>query len=441
MSEYADIYVKNLSLISFRNYLISDIVSLFFSKNDLTTIPKCKMDLEDDDSEYYTQYVYKTTVKKAKERLDARGFGILNLNKVFNEKSTQAIDYDSFLYYLGVDFDKYDEIALERCKKRVSFKKWKNAMHKIISFELENGNLAWHDSVSSLNIQTECEKIIYHSLKDTDSESFYGVFTEFIDIAYIFRLILESCNDNDDVVLDFSNLQYWDNDCIPKALSATEDVEKTIVLVEGTSDKDILEFSMKQMYPHLYDLFYFMDFNDINGGKREGGTSFVIKNLKTFYFSKLKSKFIAIFDNDAEGYSSKCTLLNEIKNWPENFKILLYPDIKTFYKYPTLAPNGTIILDNINRKACSIELYLPDVLIKDSEAYLPIEWETRKKIKTENGYEESIYQGVISQKEKIKAKFHQLRKEIENGDKPFIHEDWIKMKQLLDTIVFAFAKE
>ena len=250
--------------------------------------------------------------------------------------------------------------------------------------------------------------------------------------------MLESCDDSDEVLLDFSCLQYWDNDCIPKGVVAADDVEKTIVLVEGTSDKDILEFAVKQIYPHLADLFYFMDFNDSYGGKRDGGTSFVIKNLKTFYFSKLKSKFIAIFDNDAEGYWSQCSLLNEIKNWPDNFRILRYPDIKTFRKYPTLAPNGTIMLDDINRKAGSIELYLPDEIIKENGSYLPIEWESRKKIKAVNGREESLYQGVISQKDEIKERFHKLRRAIETENKAFSPKDWTRMKDLLYTIVFAF---
>lgn len=131
---------------------------------------------------------------------------------------------------------------------------------------------------------------------------------------------------------------------------ATENVEKTIVLVEGTSDKDILEFSMSHLYPHLSDLFYFMDFDDENGGKRDGGTSFVIKNLKTFYFSKIKSNFIAIFDNDAEGYASKCTLLNEVKTWPENFRILLYPELELFRKYPTIAPKDSLYLIVLTEK-------------------------------------------------------------------------------------------
>ena len=440
MSEYADICIKNLSLFSFRNYLNSDIVSLIFSKKDLAITQNYKSDLEEENSEEYTRYIYKTTIKNAKERLDAQGFSISNFEKIFNKNLLQAVDYSGFLYNLGIDIEDRDEIALERCKKRVTFRKWQNAMKKIISYELEHGNVRWRTTTFPLDIRTECEKIIYYSLKDTDSESYYGIFTEFVDIAFIFRLVFEFCDECDDIILDFSYLQYWAEDCIPKAISATDDIERTIVLVEGTSDKDILDFTINQIYPHLSDLFYFMDFDDTKGGTRDGGTSFVVKSLKTFYFSKLKSRFIAIFDNDAEGYFGKCTLMSEIKNWPDNFRILLYPDIKLFNKYPTIAPNGSTVLDNISKRACAIELYLPDNLIKDDTSYFPIEWESRKKIKNENGYTEFLYQGVISQKDEIKKRFHKLRKEIENGERAFNFDEWERMKQLLDTIVFAFKK-
>ena len=86
MSEYADIAVKNLSLAWFRNYVDSYIVSLFFTKNDLAITPNCKIDLGEDGSEEYTQYVYRTTVRKVKERLDAQGFSLNKLEKLFNEK-------------------------------------------------------------------------------------------------------------------------------------------------------------------------------------------------------------------------------------------------------------------------------------------------------------------------------------------------------------------
>ena len=184
-----------------------------------------------------------------------------------------------------------------------------------------------------------------------------------------------------------------------------------------------------------------MDFSDESGGKRDGVTSYVIKNLKTFYFSKIRANFIAIFDNDAEGYSSKCSLLNEIKNWPANFRILLYPEITMFHKYPTIAPNGKIVPDDINKKAASIELYLPDSIIKTGGNYYPIEWVSRKRIRNKNNVEEALYQGVISYKDDIKHKFHEMRNKIERGDEVFKTEEWKNMKKLLETIVFAFNNE
>lgn len=85
MSEYADINIKKLSLFWFRNYVDSYIVSLLFSVKNLIITPNCKVDPEEDDSDLYTRYVYKTTVKDAKERLEAQGFSMANFQKVFNE--------------------------------------------------------------------------------------------------------------------------------------------------------------------------------------------------------------------------------------------------------------------------------------------------------------------------------------------------------------------
>ena len=441
MSEYAEIVVGKLSLYEFRNYLDSKIVSLFFSKRDLVVIEDCNIDDRDKEAGTYTKYVYKTTVRDAKQRLDACGFGLKSFEKIFNEKMLKAIDYEAFLYHLGVDYDEDDKQFEMKIRKSVSFRKWRNAMKKIICYEMEYGNIReYSNECTKLKITTECDKVIFYSLKQ-NSESFYALNTEIINYAYIYRLILECCADDEEITLDFSNLVNWADDCIPKALKATGDVEKTIVLVEGSSDKDILEFSMSQLFPHLSELFYFMDFNDENGGKRDGGTSFVIKNLKAFYFSKIKAKFIAIFDNDAEGYISKCTLLNEVKNWPENFRILLYPQLDRFRKYPTLAPNGKIVFDDINKKAASIELYLPDSIIMSDNKYYPIEWECRKRMKDEKGIEKALYQGVISYKDDIKKQFHEMRNRIEKGKENFCTEDWKYMKLLLETIIFAFNKE
>lgn len=440
MSEYVDIKIRNLSLYWFRNYLQPDIVHLLFSKLDYKCIPDYIEDMDDEDSKSYTKHMYKTTVQKAKERLDALGFTISRFETLFNQTRNEAIDYSPFLLKLNIDYDDHEEIIQERIDKYVTFKKWNNSIKKIIKYELKNGrSYPFIDEYrEKIGISTECDKIIYYSLENDLMEAFYGLKIEIIPIAYIIRLILESCEPTDEIVLDFTCLSDWAEDSISKALLATENEEKIIVLVEGTSDKDILEFALSRIYPHLYDLFYFMDFDDGHGGKRDGGTSFIIKNLKAFYFSKLKARFIAIFDNDAEGYQSKCTLENEIKNWTDNFRFFLYPQDNLFNSYPTILPNGAIYNDNINKKACSIELYLPDSLIKENDKYLPIEWEERKRIQHGKN-EEYLYQGVISHKKDIKDRFISLRNQIKAEKQPFIEEEWIRIKKILDTIVFAFT--
>lgn len=439
MSEYADIRIKSLSLFSFRNYVQGNIVRIFFSKNDYICNHDCISEVDDDEPIRYTQHIYRSTVLKAKQRLDALGFSITRLEVLFNQTMFESIDYEAFLSHLHIDYEDYEEVVKERISKYISFLKWKNALKKIIRYELEYGKI-YHfndNDKDKIGINTECDKIIYYSLKDEWAESFYGIKTEIIPIEFIVRLILESCDSNDEIVLDFTNLGYWAEDCIAKAIRATEIDEKNIVLVEGSSDKAILEFALAKFYPHLSDLFYFMDFEDGYGGKRGGGASLIVTNLKAFYFSKLKSKFIAIFDNDVEGYQSKCSLENDIKNWSDNIKIFLYPQDKPFKSYPTLLPNGTICNDDINKKACSIELYLPDSVIKENEVFYPIEWEARRKIKNGSA-EEYLYQGVITHKEEIKKKFISMRNKIEAGNQPFIEEDWKRIKKILDTIVFAF---
>lgn len=441
MSEYVSIKIKNLSILDFRNYLDNDIVGKLFSSGDIIMTPNYKEDPEDEDSATFTRYMYKTSVKKMSERLDALGYGIKRFEELFNFNAFEVIDYNSFLHnHLHIDYEDCEEKAKERIKG-VTFQKLRNSITKIIKHELINGSIRWNHACNekSIGINTECDKIVYYSLKNIDSEYYYALNTDVIPIEYVIRLIIDACDDSEEVILDFSNLENWADDSIPKALNATKNVEKTIVLVEGKSDKDILEFSLKYLYPHLYDLFYFMDFEDNHGTKRAGGTSDEVKNLKTFYYSKIRSKFIAVFDNDAEGYISKCILMKEIKKWPNNFRIFLYPDDGLFRKYPTLSPSGKKEKCNIIHKACSIELYLPDSIIKDKGDYYPIQWESRKKVQTKNGLDEYIYQGVISQKDKIKVNFHKLKKSIENGKEPFVPEDWERMKRLISEIVFAFV--
>lgn len=440
MGEYAEICTGNLSLCWFKNYLKSDQVCLFFSEKDLIITENYYVDNEDEDCEPITKYEYKTSVKKACERLEAMGYNLKHLEKLFEKNKYEAINYYPFLSKLNADYDIEDEKVKERIDKKVTFKKWTNSIRKIIQYELKNGRIDTFHNHRPEIITTECDKVIFYDLISDYGDYLYALNTDIIHEGYIYRLILEYCEPNEVIQLDFTNLGNWDYDCIPKGIEAAKQNEKAIVLVEGTSDKAILEFCLWKIYPHLFDLFYFMDFDDGHGHKRSNrGVSEISKCMETFYYSKIKQKFIALFDNDAVGYSSSLVLMNKIEAWPDNFRIMCYPQIDEFKKYPTLAPNGKILEDDINHKACSIELYLPDSVISDGDAYLPIEWEARTQIKLDNGVNQYLYQGVISEKESVKKRFFNLKNSIEAGKTEFKLEEWKRMRQLLENIVYAFS--
>ena len=91
MSEYADIKIKSLSLYSFRNYLDSSIVGLFFSKDDLIIDPNCKEDPEDE------------------EYLSESGYG-----SDFNVKTSFFFKIDDSLYTEESDYEKKFDNFVEK---------------------------------------------------------------------------------------------------------------------------------------------------------------------------------------------------------------------------------------------------------------------------------------------------------------------------------------
>lgn len=439
MSEYANLEIKNLCLYVFRNYIDKKIASLIFSDINLIVNNNFKYGYDEDEAPI-TYYAYKTKVSNAKDRLDVLGYTMNQLEKLFCDKKELLIDYDPFLYHLHKDYDDYDLLAKERYEKNISFKKWLNSLRKFINFQKEKGSYMDFEKFScDLKINTETDKIIFYGLCDFQWEYrySYGLKLEENQFPLILRAILECCDDEEEIILDFTNIQFWAEDCIPKALGLNDEQEKTIVLLEGTSDKEILDFSLEHLFPHLKDLIYFMDFK-VKDNKRSGGASFVVNNMKCFYFAKLKQKFIALLDNDSEGYKCKNILLNDIKDWPDNYSIQCYTELELFKKYPCISPNGVIELVNIINKAVSIELYLPDRMLKNEDGdFYPIEWESRNKINVGNR-EEYVYQGVIVNKESIKETFYKTRNRINNSIEQFIPEEWEKMKKLLESVLFAF---
>ena len=432
--------IGNLSLWYWKSYFDRSTLGFFFTDDDLKITENVKYDESDMEESPHTQYRYSTTIRNAVQRLDSIGYTLKSVQSDFERYKYNCLDYQSILRDLKIDHDRYDEIKEQRINKYVTYKKWKNAVLKYAKHNATHGSIpsfAAYTLFPQIKPKTECERIIYNSLTDYNSQSFYGCLYQEFDPLNTIRIILEGFNADEMLYVDITEMVGWTYESI-NDMRIGEPTEKTIVLVEGTSDKSILEFALRHIYPHLYNLYYFMDFEYAKGKNRPGGVDAISNNMKAFISSRLKSKFIAIFDNDTVGRQAQERLCYEIGVLPDNCRILTYPDIKLAKRYPTIGANGKTVLDNINGRACSIELYLPDDLIKSSnDEYLPIEWGNR--VQCNIGHEKLIaYQGVISDKDSIKEKCFKLMNEIDSSKVQFSSNEWDKMKELIDTILNAF---
>ncbi len=428
--------VKSLTLLYWKSFFDEKTLRMFFNQSDLQINNNVKYDINDKDEKPHTEYKYVSTVGNVVDRLNSIGYTLKNVEKRFNNNVFDIINY--------YDFDEEDGVIRQRIEKNVTFKKWSNSVKKYSNFLLNNDEdlyyfweLEDHGFPESLKPKTFCDRIVFNSLKDTQSDSYFGCLYEEFDSINVVRLILEYCDKKNIIEVDVSEMVGWTYDSIDD-MRISDNIEKTIVLVEGSSDKTILEFALKNIYPHLYNLYYFMDFDYSTNNTRQGGSDAIAKNIETFITSKLNAKFIAIFDNDAIGIQSQKALLYKIGNFPENYKITNYPPIKDANKYPTILPDKKIKLMNINSMACSIELYLPKQLITDDFNNLyPIQWKNivERKIGNEKL---SDYQGEIQHKDEIKSSFMSLKNDIENGKKQFNIDDWKNIKTIIDHIIHIF---
>lgn len=163
---------------------------------------------------------------------------------------------------------------------------------------------------------------------------------------------------------------------------------KIIILTEGTTDTEVLEPSLKLLYPHLCEYYSFMDF----GVKPPGGVGLLMNAVKSFVGAGIENRIIALFDNDTAAFSAVESLKDiDILS---NILVTHYADTDLGKNFPTQGPTG-LVHQNLNGLAGSIELYFgADVLNKNGKL-TPIQWK---------GFDERIekYQGEILHKDELK---------------------------------------
>lgn len=388
-----------------------------FRENDKHSYTKTTIE---EDEEYENAVVeYKATAKVVKQRLDIMGFSLKAVKADF--EAMRANKISDLTELVAESSEDYWQEELQIYKKS-DFEDYQVVFKAITESGIH--------PVYYLKETPDASKLIQTILND-NYEDFYWAFP-CSDIRCFFRALIEITPEESLVRQDISelvNAGYYepdDNVCenaLHKLTSAYPSNSKIIVLTEGKTDKEVLEHSLKLLYPHLYEYYSFMDFSFLP----PGGAGNLVNLLKSFSGAGITNKVLALFDNDTAAFSAIHSL-NSIQ-LPDNIKVLNYPDIDLAKNYQTIGPNGKSIQD-INGLACSIELYFGEDILRENGEFIPIQWKS-----LDNRINK--YQGVIQNKDQLKEKFMNKLKSCQENPTSMNQENWKDINKILMCIFTA----
>lgn len=200
---------------------------------------------------------------------------------------------------------------------------------------------------------------------------------------------------------------------------------KILILTEGRSDQRLIETALRRFYPHLADLYSFVDFE---GFRVEGGASPVGRLLKGLAGAGLSGRIIAIFDNDAAGHETLLSL--KTVQFPDTIRVLTLPANQLARRYPTVGPTGAQFAD-VNGSACAIELYLGRRSLTVDGALLPVRW-------SQWNPRSQRYQGELENKTQAAERF---LAELERAQTPAaLRRTYPEMDALLHSLFAVYAE-
>jgi hypothetical protein len=260
---------------------------------------------------------------------------------------------------------------------------------------------------------------------------------EGVDPRFSLRAFLDGARDDDDVTLDVTDLVEggWIEEGFDPHAIAAEHFQAylwhglpAIVITEGSSDVEILTSAISVLRPHLDGYIRFLDFSFNN----EGGAAAAVRTLKAFAAAGVANRTVLLLDNDTAAFDAVRALREQAL--PAHYSLAHYPSLALVEAYPTIGPTGPALM-NVNGLAGSIELYLGEDVLRNSEGELaPVQW---------TGYVSrlSAYQGEVSDKTAIHKRFMTKVKAAEQNGSPLPGQDWTGLEAILKELLGILADQ
>lgn len=372
--------------------------------------PEFASGFEDSDVPYIPSLAYVLSVTKLTERLDVMGFTLQQLEEHVKERlEADKTEIDGRIEYYeqeGSSIPSYcRQLKRQRLTlERFTLKRWVNSMRDL------RARPVMSPFIVPKNMMKELTPLQRHMMNADEEYEWYHFGLPVADLRYLLRALLLCADEDENVFLDLSEIErhYFAEgdepvrDALAETIRVGRVCEKILVLTEGRTDTRILSKSLAVLYPHLADLYSFLDHEAFNFGGGTGNLASLVKGLAGV---GIGNRVMALFDNDSAG----AVQANDVRklNLPDNFRILTLPDLKFAKRYPTVGPNGTLKTD-INGRACGIELYLGTAALTGEDGELtPVQW---------GGYEQKLkrYQGELTDKKGVEERF---LKSLDNSDK------------------------
>lgn len=381
-------------------------------------------------------HAYVSTVARVRDRLDAMGFTLAAAADVLAEHGqTRLTDLASREEHHPVlsRRDQEERDALESLTPDT----WAEAYRWIAArsvYNIDQGSRATDLPFSSpYSVPAAEAPLLVRHLLDDHRDHNYGF--PHGDVRYLYRAALEACAPDAPVVLDLSRVSFgWTYDVTDAVVEDARQARladypgdaPTIVLTEGVSDQRALQAALRLLYPHLEDLYTFLDFEAM---RVRGGAPAVVGLVKAFAAAGIANRIIALLDNDTAAHIA----LRDLRTLtlPRNIRVLTYPPLPLATAYPSVGPQGTQPVD-VNGSAGSLEMYFgEDVLRTADGAFTPVQW---------GSYEPVVqrHYGELHDKARLQKRFEEKAAAAAADPRVIEAQDWSGMRAILEAIRHAF---